>query len=47
MLGYEIILSQFFPSDGVLGVDERRMDISGVSPELMDCLLYTSPSPRD
>jgi len=36
MLGYEIILSQFFPSDGVLGVDERRMDISGVSPELMD-----------
>lgn len=36
MLGYEIVLSQFFPSDGVLGVDERHMDISGVEPEVMD-----------
>jgi hypothetical protein len=36
MLGYEICLSQYYPSDGVTGVDERFLDITGVSPEKLD-----------
>ena len=34
-------------SDGVLSIDYDTVDISAIAGEDYDCLLYTSPSPRD
>eukprot|EP00973_Karenia_brevis_P080514 11170460-Karenia_brevis.AAC.1 len=40
-------LSGWKASALAIGVDESRVDSAKTKEDILDCLLYTSPSPRD